>query len=550
MQLGLQSLALLVALINGSSCLQPSDLSPGTPLQQLLSTAKAHLASGSPSDALVYFDEAISRDPSNYLTIFQRGAAYLSVGKNARALADFDRALELKPKFEGALLQRGRLRAKGGSWDDARKDLKAAGQKAAAELAELEAARKAAQAAQKAEGKSDWTKCVQQASVAIEQAPLSLELRQRRARCALEEGDVEAGIRDLSQVAQLATGSVEPYLTTSSTLFYSLAQRDRAIDEARKCLRSDPDSKLCSRLMRREKNIVKAMGQAQEHLQGKQYGRAIEVLLGKGKDGDAGLLDTIKEEEQEARTAGYIHGKAPSRLYTLALDVTCQALRESKSKARANTYCEELLQREPHARQGLLHRAERQIDADSFEDAIRTLNEAREHHDQRGNDREIHQLLQKAQMLLRRSKEKDYYKVLEIDRDADAQTIKRAYRRLSKMHHPDRAAASGVPKETAEKKMAELNEAYEVLSDPELKARFDRGEDPNDPHAQGHPPGGGAHFFQGGFPFGQARGGPGGQQQFFFQQHQGGARGQGGKQQQFRFQFQGGHPFQGFPGFF
>lgn len=141
--------------------------------------------------------------------------------------------------------------------------------------------------------------------------------------------------------------------------------------------------------------------------------------------------------------------------------------------------------------------------------------------------------MQKAQTLLKRSKEKDYYKVLEVDRDADPQTIKRSYRRLSKIYHPDRASSKGYTKEAAEKKMAELNEAYEVLSDPELKARFDRGDDPNNP--QGPPPGG--HPFQGA-QFNQP---------FFFQQ---GSR-QKFQGQGFRQGFQGhGFPFQGFPGFF
>jgi DnaJ family protein C protein 3 len=88
-----------------------------------------------------------------------------------------------------------------------------------------------------------------------------------------------------------------------------------------------------------------------------------------------------------------------------------------------------------------------------------------------------------------------------------------------------------VTKDEAEKKMARINEAYEVLSDPELKARFDRGEDPNDPMAN-----------QGGNPF---QGSPFGGQQFVFQQ--------GGQQFQFRQSGGGGggggggNPFQGFP---
>ncbi|KAI5288992.1 hypothetical protein KEM54_004593 [Ascosphaera aggregata] len=483
MQLGLQSLTLLVALINGSNCLKASDIPPDTPLSQLLSTAKSRLADGSPSDALVYFDEAITRDPSNYLTIFQRGAAYLSIGKNNKALADFDRVLELKPQFEGALFQRGRLRAKTAHWDDAKKDLKAVGAKATNELAELETARRASQSAEKAEKKGDWEKCVTEVTVAIDKAPLSVELRERRSRCNFEQGNIVAGTRDLSHISQLATGSIEPYLRMSNMLFFSLADTERGIDEARKCLRSDPDSKQCSRLMRKEKQIAKSIKQVEGFTRDRKYSKAIDILL--GKEEETGLLEDLKAEDKEARDASYIHRTAPYNLYTEALEKTCHVLREAKSKQRAQPFCQEVLQHNPQSLQGLLYKTERQLDADQFEDAMRTLNEAQKHH---GNTAEIQQLMQKAQMLLRRSKEKDYYKVLEIDRDADSQTIKRAYRRLSKLHHPDRASANGESKEAAEKKMAELNEAYEVLSDPELKARFDRGDDLNNPQAP--PPGG------------------------------------------------------------
>lgn len=72
--------------------------------------------------------------------------------------------------------------------------------------------------------------------------------------------------------------------------------------------------------------------------------------------------------------------------------------------------------------------------------------------------------------------------------------------------------------------MAALNEAYEVLSNPELRERFDRGEDPMDPMAGqgGHP------FAQGQHPFAQ-----------FFQQQGGFGQGNGGRG--FQFHFSHGH---------
>lgn len=83
---------------------------------------------------------------------------------------------------------------------------------------------------------------------------------------------------------------------------------------------------------------------------------------------------------------------------------------------------------------------------------------------------------------------------------------------MVKAHHPDKAHKQGISKEDAEKKMASINEAYEVLSDPELKARFDQGDDPNDHENQrgGNPFQGG--FPGGGFPGGGFPGGGGGQQ--------------------------------------
>ena len=64
---------------------------------------------------------------------------------------------------------------------------------------------------------------------------------------------------------------------------------------------------------------------------------------------------------------------------------------------------------------------------------------------------------------------KDYYKILGVDRKADDKTIKSAYRRLARKHHPDVTKGG---KDSAER-FKEINEAYEVLSDPEKRRRYD-----------------------------------------------------------------------------
>ncbi|WP_423822645.1 DnaJ C-terminal domain-containing protein [Salinisphaera sp. SPP-AMP-43] len=64
---------------------------------------------------------------------------------------------------------------------------------------------------------------------------------------------------------------------------------------------------------------------------------------------------------------------------------------------------------------------------------------------------------------------KDYYKILDVDRDAGEDEIKRAYRKLARKYHPDVSQA-----EDAAERFREANEAYEVLKDPEKRAAYDQ----------------------------------------------------------------------------
>src|SRR3954471_21211610 len=102
---------------------------------------------------------------------------------------------------------------------------------------------------------------------------------------------------------------------------------------------------------------------------------------------------------------------------------------------------------------------------------------------------------------------KDYYESLGVPRNASDADIKKAFRKLAREYHPDVAK----DKKRAEEKFKEINEAYEVLSDPTKRKKYDQLGANWKAGADFRPPGGWENF-TGGRPRTQ---GPGGQEYEF-----------------------------------
>ncbi|KAF9167871.1 hypothetical protein BGX20_011466 [Mortierella sp. AD010] len=449
--------------------------------QEFLDQATVFLGKGEYNLALQSYDAAISKDPSNYLSYFKRAATYLTLGRNNQALADFSTIIKLKPDFGQALLQRGRLYTKSGEFVKAKEDLELylksnqGDPEVPALLSSIDEASKALALTQNAivEGKTE--ECVHILGSAILVAPLYAPFRMQRAECHLARGEVEEAVNDLNRATHNAALDPQLMHRLSTMTYYSLYMPEQALNQIKQCISFDPENKLCKGLFRKLKTTEKAIGKLNEDLERSRWAGVINKSVG----GEKSLVQSIETETTEMENTNNAVGKMPKRLLLKIYSAACKAYTENKDAANAMKWCTSTLSLDESSVDGLVGRGMAHMLNDDFEEAIRDFTNAQELAG--GQDRKIHEKLTKAQKLSKQSQQKDYYKILDL------------------------------APEQVEKKMAGLNEAYEVLSDPELRERFDNGDDPNDPQAQQNPFGqgfGGHPFFfqQGGSPFGQAGG--------------------------------------------
>lgn len=128
-------------------------------------------------------------------------------------------------------------------------------------------------------------------------------------------------------------------------------------------------------------------------------------------------------------------------------------------------------------------RARARLVKDAFEEACQDFRAAIDAAQSEGGldasvDRSLKDELRKAEVQLKRSKTKDYYKILGLERSCGEVEIKKAYRRESLKHHPDKGGD--------EEQFKLVVEAHTVLSDPARRQRYDNGDDEDgmsDPHA-------------------------------------------------------------------
>ncbi|XP_077595627.1 dnaJ homolog subfamily C member 7-like [Stigmatopora nigra] len=223
--------------------------------------------------------------------------------------------------------------------------------------------------------------------------------------------------------------------------------------------------------------FVQALRMAPDHEKARLACRNAKALKAKKEEGNL----TFKNNSYEAAYQLYSEALRidPNNIKTNAKLYCNRAAAGAKmnKQSQAIEDCTSAIKLDDTYIKAYLRRAQCFMDTEQYEEAVRDYEKV--YQTEKTSDHK--HLLKTAKLELKKSKRKDYYKVLGVGKNATDDEIKKAYRKRALMHHPDRhsAATPEVQKEE-EKKFKEVGEAFTVLSDPKKKTRYDNGHDLGD----------------------------------------------------------------------
>ncbi|EGO57868.1 hypothetical protein NEUTE1DRAFT_122217 [Neurospora tetrasperma FGSC 2508] len=444
----------------------PHRSQPTTPVQSPAEQAEGFKNEGNKffkakdyNQAIAHYTKAIVLQPESATYLGNRAAAYMSAGKYKDALEDCTRAAELDPNNPKILLRLARIYTSLGRPEEAIATFgRIQPPPSAKDMAPARDMLNYIQAAQKAlqEGTA--------ASMVLH--PLDMAERllgigaSRPRKWVLMRGEALLRLGDINSLGEaqniamslLRNNSQDPEaLVIRGRALYASGENDKAIQHFRKALSCDPDFKDAIKWLRIVQRLDRMKGEGNDEYKAGRWQNALEKYTA------ALEID-------------------PSNKGTNSKILQNRALCYTKLKQfdEAIADCERAISLDPSYLKARKTKANALGLAERWEDCVREWKALQELEPE---DRTIAQEVKRAELELKKSQRKDYYKILGIDKNADETQIKKAYRKLAIVHHPDKNPGDA----SAEARFKDISEAYETLSDSQKRARYDSGDDLVDP---------------------------------------------------------------------
>ncbi|CAK4033476.1 subfamily C member 7 [Lecanosticta acicola] len=473
---------------------------------------------GQYGSAIDEYTKAIDANPTSSTYLSNRAAAYMAANRFVEALEDCKTADELEPDNAKILHRLAKVYTSLGRPQEALEVYERI--QPPATVKDKAAALSMKKHLETAQESLDNSNSGSMALFALDQAEKGLgssvqpprKWRLMRGEAHLKMGTVNS-LGDAQNVAMslLRSNNADPEaLVLRGRALYAQGENDKALQHFRQALSCDPDYKEAVKYLRMVQKLDKMKEEGNGHFKSGRYQQAVAVYTS--------ALEV--DANNKGTNSKILNNRAMCNI-------------KLKQWQSAIDDCDRALQLDPSYTKARKTRAKALGESGNWEEAVRAYKAIQE---QTPEEPGIAKEIRNAELELKKSKRKDYYKILGIDKDAGDTDIKKAYRKLAVVHHPDKNP--GDPE--AENRFKDIQEAHETLIDPQKRERYDSGIDLMDPSEQ---------FGGGGFPGGMGGGFGGGGVQIdpemlFNMMNGGGGMGGGGGGGGYRFA-SGGSPFGG-----
>jgi len=439
--------------LDGLSTKTPKELADA-----LKDKGNKHYADGLFHEAITTYSEAIDRYvcPTYY---YNRSQCYFKLGNLSVALEDAKQAVELNPTYSKAharvlrcLILMGRAEESRRHYDFLSHSVKES-KEVTSEVEFGKTFEKLKEDIEKYSTREEWRSVAYYCQRLLEQVPTLTAYKIKRAEALVLNKRVLEAVDIVMDVLRLDNRNVDAIFVRGLIFFYQ-GNVDKAVDTFKHAVQLAPDHSKSITYLKKIKCIKKNKDEAGELLKQEKVSDALEIYQ-----------KTIQIEP--------CNDLINSKLY---FNVSiCYA--KLKKNSEALTAVNEAIKLDGNYFKAKLKQVHLLIENEKYDDAVREAESLY----RTNKDQSVRALLDKAKTELKRSKQKDYYKILGIARNATEDDIKKAYKKKALLHHPDRHSnATPEEKKEHETKFKELGEAYAILSDKNKKMRYDNGHDIED----------------------------------------------------------------------
>jgi tetratricopeptide (TPR) repeat protein len=406
--------------------------------------------------ALKSYTSALNEDSSVYRAYYKRANVYYATQNYPKAIYDLNFVINNDAENALAYELKAKIQLELGNIKEAKETYKAVKEvkpkKAAdydAKIKEIDGFETSIAEANVEFEKGNFDAAQQIYTGLINSLPGASHLRIKRAQCYYRAKKYSEVLEDTLRILKIEKKNPEAIFLRGKSFQYT-DQFETAMNHFVQCLKIDSGNHNCKEAKEGLEAYKENKDQAEDLI---KRGRPEEALdhLQKCIDYDPSW-DSVKPE-----------------LYTML----CRAYLKQKDADNVIKFGEMVTDMDSGKLEVLSLIGEAYILKEQFEKAIEYFQKAVD-----AGDRSAHAGLDNARRLDKMAKRKDYYKILGIEKTASTKDVKQAFRKLAMKYHPDKVRTDDEEeKKQMHEKYLDINAANEILSDPDKRARYDRGED-------------------------------------------------------------------------